>query len=72
MKIRKKFLLFVVATLSLFFVTKNKVDLVNAATTDNVFVRGNSVLKTIVSKLLFMMKMAKILENIILHIPMYI
>lgn len=46
----KKVLAFSIAVFSLTFIAKVKTNLVNASTADNVFVRGNTVLKTIVNK----------------------
>ncbi|KRL89352.1 SLAP domain-containing protein [Lactobacillus kalixensis] len=50
MKTKKVALMLSTTLLAFFLVTEEKINLVNAATTDNVFVRGNTILKTIVSK----------------------
>lgn len=65
----KKVLAFSIAVFSLTFIAKVKTNLVNASTADNVFVRGNTVLKTIVNKAFIYDKEG---NNTIMHIQMYI
>lgn len=57
MKTKKVALMLSTTLLAFFLVTEEKINLVNAATTDNVFVRGNTILKTIVSKSIIYLKL---------------